>query len=211
MPGDVLRSKAADEFMFRFGAEVGGKPIPHTPPHFGNGKQPDKMSSVMIYIDKKPPTITRDGIELDGVDQTGVPYYGEPLRGGVRIYVDDRLAAVIKRQELDPNKATKTPDGELHWSLAAFLSAHSVDTSKLVEGWMIRGERRQEVVPWSELSKMTFSAGSKAHGGVFVGDKELKANSIALHSRHAQARRAPRRSPRRGIERPATFVAAVAT
>jgi hypothetical protein len=67
--GKDLTSKASDEFMFRFGAEVGGKPIPHVPPHFGNGKQPDKINGVMIYIDRKPPTITRDGIELDGVPQ----------------------------------------------------------------------------------------------------------------------------------------------
>ena len=181
--GKDLTSPAADEFMFRFGAEVAGKPIPHVPPNFGNGKQPDKINGVMIYIDRKAPTITRDGIELDGVDQTGVPYYGEPLRGGVRIYVDDRLAAIIKRQELDVKKATTSADGELHWSFADFLASSGVDASKVVEGWVIRDDRRHEQIPWSELSKMSFSASSKAHGGVLLGDKEIMANAIALHTR----------------------------
>ena len=84
----------------------------------------------MIYIDRKPPTITRDGIELDGVAQDGVPYYGEPVRGGVRIYLDDKLATIVKRQELDPKQAKQTPDGELHWSFADFLKSKGVDRSQ---------------------------------------------------------------------------------
>jgi hypothetical protein len=96
--GKELMSKQADGFMFRFGGEVGGKPIPQVPGNFGNGKSPDKINGVMIYIDRKPPIVTRDGIELDGVPQDGVPYYGEPLRGGVRVYLDDKLATIVKRQ-----------------------------------------------------------------------------------------------------------------
>lgn len=178
-----LLSPGANEFMFRFGSEVAGKPIPHVGSHFGNGKQPDKINGVMIYIDKKPPTITRDGIELDGVPQEGVPYYGEPLRGGVRIYLDDRLAAIIKRQDLDTKKATQTSDGELHWNFGDFIAANGIDTGKLVEGWVIRDGRRREKIAWAELAKMSFSAGDKAHGGVLLGDHNVMAHVIALHTR----------------------------
>jgi hypothetical protein len=179
-----LQSKAADDFMFRFGALVGGKAIPHVPPNFGNGKQPDKINGVMIYIDRKPPTITRDGIELDGVPQDGVPYYGEPARGGVRVYLDDKLATIVKRQELDPKQAQQTPDGELHWSFADFLKSKGVDTSKIVEGWVIRDERRKEKIAWSDLSKMRFTAGAQAKGGILLGEGEgIRANAVALHTR----------------------------
>jgi hypothetical protein len=181
--GRDLMSPAANEFMFHFGADVAGKPIPHVPENFGNGKSPDKMQSLMIYIAKKPPIVTKEGIELDGVEQLGVPYYGEPIRGGVRIYLDDKLATIIKRQELDVKKATKTPDGELHWSFGELLTASGVDTSKIVEGWVIQNERRTAKIAWSDLEKMTFSAGSKAHGGVMLGPKETLANAIALHTR----------------------------
>jgi hypothetical protein len=186
--GADLQSKAADQFMFRFGALVGGKAIPHVPPHFGNGKQPDKINGVMIYIDRKPPTITRDGIELDGVPQDGVPYYGEPLRGGVRVYLDDKLATIVKRQELDPKLAKQTPDGELHWSFADFLKSKGVDTSKIVEGWVIRDERRKEKIAWSDLSKMTFSANSQASGGILLGEGKdpVRANAVALHTREVK-------------------------
>lgn len=178
-----LQRPDAGEFMFRFGAEIAGKPLPHVPPHFGNGKQPDKINGVMIYIDKKPPTITREGLDLDGVPQDGVPYYGEPLRGGVRIYLDDRLAAIIKRSELDVKKATTTPDGDLHWKLADFLTASGVDTSKLVEGWVIRDGLRKEKIAWADLQKMTFSANDKAHGDVLLGDQKLVTHVLALHTR----------------------------
>ena len=181
--GRDLLSAKADDFMFRCGAEVGGKPIPHEPPNFGNGKQPDKINGVMIYIEKQPPTITRDGLELDGIPQTGVPYYGEPLRGGVRIYLDDRYLTMIKRQDLDVKKATTTPDGELHWKLGDVIAATGADTSKVVEGWVLRDDRRKERISWSDLAKLTFAASSKAHGGILLGDKEIVANGLALHTR----------------------------
>lgn len=189
--GADLSSKAAAEFSFRFGALVSGKAIPHVPPNFGNHRSPDKMSGVMIYVTKKPPTITRDGIELDGVPQTGVPYYGEPVRGGVRIYLDDHLVAIIKRQELDVARAQKAQDGELHWSFIEFLAGHGVDTSKVVEGWVIRDDRRAEMIEWDKLSAMRFSAGNRARGGVLLGDAGVRANAIALHSRHVPASELP--------------------
>jgi len=184
--GKDLSSAAANDFMFHFGGDISGKPIPHVPPDFGNRMQPDKINGVLIYIDRKPPTITRDGIELDGVPQDGVPYYGEPLRGGIRIYLDDHLVAIIKRQELDVKKATQTPDGELHWGLSQFLADKGVDTSKVVEGWVIRGERRREKIAASDLSTMWFEAAAKSgkseQGAVLLGDQKVVTSVLALHS-----------------------------
>ncbi len=181
-----LLSPAAKDFFFRFGGDIGGKVIPKVPPKFGNHRAPDKVASVMIYIAKKPPVLNEDEevFELDGQAVMGVPYYGEPIRGGVRIYIDDKLATMIKRQELDAKQARKAPDGELEWKLADFLTAHGVDDSKVVEGYLIRGERRQEKLSKDEIDAAWFSAGSQAHGGVLFGDKRLKASVIALHTRH---------------------------
>ncbi|HEY3805124.1 MAG TPA: hypothetical protein VGL61_21080 [Kofleriaceae bacterium] len=193
--GKDLTSPAAKDFLFRFGSRVTGKPIPHPPPNFGNGKQPDKLTALLIYIKKKPPIVTDDGIELDGVEQLGVPYYGEPLRGGVRIYLDDQLVTIIKRQELDAKKATKTPDNELHWSLAELLKDAGVDTSKVVEGWVIHDDRRQQRITWSDLKTMSFSAGSQAHGGVLLGDQNIPTNALALHTHALTAAELPKILP----------------
>jgi hypothetical protein len=179
-----LAGPHVDKFMFRFGANTGGKAIVAAPGEFGNGKTSDKLSAVMIYIDKKPPVLIRNqGLELDGVMQTGVPYYGEPIRGGVRIYLDDKLAGIIKRQELDPKKATKGADGELRWKLADVFAAQGIDASKVVEAWLVRDELRERKLPGDSLATMMFSASAQAHGGIQLTEEKLKANALALHTR----------------------------
>jgi len=193
--GKDLQTKQAEGFMFRFGADIGGKAMPWVPEGFCNGKTPDKISGVMIYINRKAPTVTRDGVELDGVPQTGVPYYGEPIRGGIRIYLDDRLATIIKRQELDPAKATKNSDGDLQWALGQFLKDKGIDASKIVEGWVIRDERRKEKFAWKDMEKMSFAASSQAKGGIIIGDAKTRANSIALHTRNIKDDELPKILP----------------
>jgi hypothetical protein len=182
--GRDLQSRAANDFWFWFGANTSGKTIPHAAENFGNGRIADKISSVMVYIDKKPPTLVEgDGLYLDGVVQTGVPYYGEPIRGGVRVYLDDKLATIVKRQELDPKQATKGSDGAPQWRLAEFLTGHGVDLKRVVEMWAIQGDKRSAKFSAAELAAMTFEASSQSKGGVLLGDKLVLANVIALHSR----------------------------
>jgi hypothetical protein len=188
--GHDLTQPKADDFMFRFGVEVRGKPIPHVPLDFGNGLDPDKITAVMVYIHKTPPTFDEDGYVLDGRPVDGIPYFGEPLRGGVRVYLDDKLAVIIKRQDLDAKQAITGTDGELSWSLWGFLKSRGVDTSKVVEGWVIRDELRHERFPMTALATMSFEAPSKSgksqSGAVLLGDQKVVANAIALHTREVK-------------------------
>jgi hypothetical protein len=194
--GKDLRSKAAEGFQFRFGGLVNGKALPVVPPNFGNGRSPDKISAVMIYIEKKPPTLVRnEGFYLDGVEQEGVPYFGEPLRGGVRVYLDDRLVAYIKRQDLPVAKATTTPDGLLHWKLFEVLAGQGVPTAGIVEGWVIREEKREERIAGDELATMTFEAGSQAKGAIQLGANKVRAESLALHTKPVDPASIPQRDP----------------
>jgi hypothetical protein len=194
--GKALRSKAAEGFQFRFGGVVSGKALPVVPNGFGNGKSPDKISAVMIYVDNKPPTLVRNkGFELDGVPQDGVPYFGEPLRGGVRVYLDDKLVAYLKRQDLPVAKATATPDGQFHWKLYEVLHDQGVVTKSVVEGWVIRDDKRQERLSQGELAAMTFEAGSQAKGSILLGPNKLQVKGLALHSRHLSPQELPHRDP----------------
>lgn len=182
--GKDLRSAKAKDFTFRFGGNVYGKPIAHVPEAFGNGRSADKIANVMVYINKKPPHIVQNvGLELDGEIQSGVPYYGEPIRGGVRVYMDDKLIAIIKRQELDAAKAVKRADGELAWKLSDVLAAQGAMPKNVTEIWAVRDEKREEKFPGADLETLMFSANSQAKGGVLLGDKKIRANTIALHSR----------------------------
>ena len=86
-------------------------------------ESPDKISGVMIYIDRKPPTVTRDGSSSTASRRPAFRTTASRYVVACASTLDDKLAAIIKRQELDPKAATQTPDGELHWNLAAFLKS----------------------------------------------------------------------------------------
>jgi hypothetical protein len=185
--GKDLRSPKGQELMFRFGASVGGKAIPVVPDGFGNGVMPDKMSAVMVYIDKKPPVLKVDeGLALDGKVVDGVPYYGEPMRGGVRVYDDDRLTTVINKQLLEDAPAETSPDGKRRWKLSALLKQSGVDLSKVVEAWAIADERRKQKFSRAELDALTFTMDDEKKNQIFVGDAKLRVEALALHS-HALA------------------------
>lgn len=191
-----LLSPAAKDFTFRFGGNVSGKPIPHVPGRFGNGRSADKIAGVMVYVTKKPPTLDTDqGFLLDGVLQEGVPYYGDPVRGGVRVYLDDKLVAIIKRQELDGKRATKGPDGTLAWKLVDELKLQGVDTSKVKEVWAIRDELRKEHWTGDDLAAMTFGANAQAKGGILLTDKHVRANVIAMHTKPLRPDQIPTPTP----------------
>ncbi|HET9624849.1 MAG TPA: hypothetical protein VFP84_25955 [Kofleriaceae bacterium] len=193
VPGKELLTPAADGFYFWFGSNTSGKAIPHIQGKFGNGRVGDKISSVMVYVNKKPPTLVDgEGMFLDGVRQSGVPYYGEPVRGGIRVYLDDKLATIIKRQDLDPKLAIgKNADGDPEWRLADFFKSHGVDTRHVVEMWVIRAEKRSEKYGKPELDKLIFQAGSQSRGGIYLGDNQVLANAIALHTRHLKPSEMP--------------------
>jgi hypothetical protein len=182
--GRDLESARGQEFLFRFGAEVSGKAIPQVPLGFGNGRTPDKISAVMIYVKKTPPVLVPDdGFYLDGRPVDGVPYYGDPARGGVRVYLDDRLVTIIKRQDLDNKDAVIDAKGNGHWGLYAFLNKHGIDTSRVVEAWAIKNDRRTARIGAEQLAALRFSATAQAKGVVTLGDAAIPANAIALHTR----------------------------
>jgi hypothetical protein len=145
---DLLSPKAR-EFYFRFGANTGGKAIPAVPENFAGGKVSDKIAAVMIYSEKVPPKLTSEGFELDG-KPIERPYYGEPIRGGIRVY---SITACCDHQapELDPKKAT-TAERRFRGS-----SASSDRTGrryvKVAELWSCAttGEKRRSPAPTRDL------------------------------------------------------------
>jgi hypothetical protein len=183
--GKDLLSEKGQGFLFRFGGEVEGKAIPVVPENFGNGKSPDKISAVMVYVKKKPPVLVRNkGMELDGKIIKDVPYYGEPMRGGVRVYYDDKLAAVIKRRLLEETKVPMTMVGDkIEWNMFAFLKSQGVDTKKIAEAWIIRNDRRKERLTREQLQDITFESDTQASGQILIGKEKLQAHALAFHSK----------------------------
>lgn len=193
--------KQGKDFLFRFGSEVGGKPIPVVPAHFGNGRSPDKISAVMVYIKKQPPKLVWNvGLELNGKIITDVPYYGEPMRGGIRVYQDDRLAFVIKRPLLRMTDPVGTsPAGAPRYSLWNILKEQEkeqeIDTSKIVEAWVVRHERREEKLSREELEKITFEMAQKGQNQITLVGSGKIAQVIALHSKAVRPDQLPQILP----------------
>jgi hypothetical protein len=178
--GKELRSKKGQELMFRFGGSTGGKAIPVIPEDFGNGKHGDKLAAVMVYINKKPPVLVEDeGLQLDGKDVDGIPYYGEPMRGGVRVYANDLLQMQLKRQGLRDLPADVGSDGKQQWKLWKVLEARGIDTTKIAEGWVIADERRKQKFSRAELEQLTFEMNDRNE--ILVGPAKIAANALALH------------------------------
>jgi hypothetical protein len=122
----------------------------------------------------------------------------------VRVYLDDKLATIIKRQDLDAKQAITGGDGELSWSFWGYLKSRGVDTSKVVEGWVIRNDMRKEKFPVKDLSTMSFEAPSKSgkstSGAVLLGNQKIVANVIALHTRAIRPDELPVIRPREALE-----------
>ena len=151
----------------------------------------------MLYIDKKPPEIVQDeGMMLDGKTVDGIPYFGEPFRGGIRIYQDDRLSMTIKRPMLRETKPEPSTDGKQRYKLWPLLQSHGVDVNKVVEGWMIADERRKGKLTRAELEQLTFEIGAKEKNEILVGDGKLRVNAIALHGHALKDDSSPSSAPK---------------
>ena len=148
----------------------------------------------MIYVEKKPPVLERNvGLVLDGVVQEGVPYFGTPLRGGVRVYLDDRFVAYIKRQDLP--EAPKNAEGEPEWKLFDYLRARGVNVDTVAEAWVVRQEKWQEKLDRSDLETMTFTASAQAKGHLELGAKKVKAQALILRSKPVAVAEVPAPDP----------------
>jgi hypothetical protein len=172
---------AAEFFYFRFGLETEGKAIAVVPKDVG--KNFDRLMGVAVYIDKKAPTLNDDGdLVLDGKLVDGVPYFGEPLRGGIRVYKDDVLATVIKRNKLDGKLGSEGKDGSLRYNLFEVLEAQGVSTKDVAQLEVIYDERRAERFDRKTLQKMIFHSSEQAHGELLL-DEKVSAHALALYSK----------------------------
>lgn len=160
-----------DDILFKFAAETYGKPIPLVRA-IETGTTFDDLAAVAIYVARKPPQLVRDNrLELDGIPVRGIPYRGEPLREGVRVYLDNRLVTVLKRNQLA--SATRLTLGDV-------LEREGVATARIARLELIYDEARTAKLPWGRID---FAFNPAASGEVTLGAQALPANSIALFTR----------------------------
>jgi hypothetical protein len=173
--------------LFAFGRETTGKPLIYFPAGMKINTTFDHIGAIAVYVDKKPPTLTEDqDLVVDGRSVYGeIPYFGEPLRGGIRIYKDDRLAATIKRRKLQESLdlATRGDDGELRWNLFQFLEARGVGTADVVAAETVERDLRTARLGREQLAGTWFTAHPSASGQILVGASRQPVEALMLYTR----------------------------
>lgn len=159
----------ADDVLFKFAGDTFGKPIPIVR-NLDVGTTFDDLVALTIYVKRTPPTLTADHtLELDGQEVRGIPYHGEPLREGVRVYIDNRLAAVLKRNQL---QMTGT-----QWRLADVLARQGIAVARIARIELIHDEARTSALAWNDPS---FTFNPSASGEILIGAEQRPAHSLAL-------------------------------
>ena len=119
-----------DRIVFDFTRQVDGKPrarwsqthaLPHRP-------MVDVIMGISLYVSKSAPTFDQGRVLVDGTPVDDIPYVGDGVPKGTRVYVDGRLEGWVRRKQL-PNKLIAPGSDETHakFSLEAFLNYVGAD------------------------------------------------------------------------------------
>jgi hypothetical protein len=175
--GDELR-KHRDIVLFSFTREGSGKPRMHWPSQrLEINTTIDLVSTVMLYVDKPPPTYSRRDLEFsfaDGKPIEGVPYaLPEEALKGTRVYVDGILVGAMKRKAL-PNSMLM-PGADLakpSFSLAAWIASFGVDPGAVRAIELLSGEdviTRLVQKEWrDEKNTLSFTLPRRSQGKILI-------------------------------------------
>jgi hypothetical protein len=169
--GDELR-RFAQRLYFNFTKDLAGKPRVEW--HGAEGMvindRPDLVANVAIYVNRKPPVWDEQAYALvddKGVPFAGIPYAHEDGKRGVRVNVDGRFKARIKRNLLEGNVTpvnADQPDEPARYRLLDFLAAQKVPLQKVRGVDLVVREERVVRVAAADAAAVQFSAVKQHHG-----------------------------------------------
>lgn len=201
--GIVLRGKdlvrARDKLLFGFGQDTGGKPLLYVPSGLKVNTSFDQVHAIAVYIKRKPPRFDEQEGEfyLDGKLVDGIPYFGVPQRGGVRVYRDDRLAGIIKRNKLAGGEGLSEQVGdELRWKLLPVLRHLGIKTDDLARAHLVYDERQQPPLDKQALATAYFQASPQKSGQMLFGAGKQPTEAILLFSSSFAGKQVARPEPR---------------
>ena len=182
IPGPTLRRFGKD-IKFDLTGNAWNKLRVFLPREMPRNASYDRYTAISVYIDKQPPVVSDDDqLMLDGEYVGGIPYHGSPQRGGIRIYLDGRLALVIKRNALGDTGRVSAPGERDRWNLGKLLAARGVDTSDVVAADLVYDEQRRRA-PAVDLASLDFGTVEKVSGEIELLPSGDRAQVIILHRR----------------------------
>lgn len=179
IPGDIFR-KVKDRLTFDLTGNSNDKLRVFLPDDLPRTTSFDRYVAISVIIDKPVPGYDTETNELmlDGEPVGGIPYHGTPLRGGIRIYLDHKLALVVKRNALGA-------DGRIaddKWNVGKLLAAHGVKADGVVAADIVHGEERTRM-PSVDVATLDFTSSEKASGKILVGPDQIETNAILLYTK----------------------------
>jgi hypothetical protein len=207
--GEMLR-KHRNDLYFNFTRELFGKPRLEVRGEIVTNDIVDVVTDVAIYVGKKPPRWDREQwalVDDRGQPIDGIPYAHESMpRRAVRVNVDGRLVALVKRNLLEGNvpcvnegAANEDPRYRLNDLLAA---NHLAPSAFRGIDLVTRDERVIRLSASDARRGVEFTAPRHAGGEVLVyfGGRQARASVFNLYVE----RQPPRREMRTMTVGPAT-------
>jgi hypothetical protein len=143
----------------------------------------DRYAVVSVFIDK--PLLKLDVHNnpfIDGVEVDGVPYHGTPERGGFRVYVDNKLAMVVKRNELG---AVGRITSE-RWDLMKLLEAHGVKVAPVAGDLVVAQDavvQKRDRLDAAYVKDLEVGVNAQASGTLMLGKDNLPATALHLYTK----------------------------
>ena len=143
----------------------------------------DRYAAVSVFIDR--PLLEVDvhhTATINGNPVMGIPYHGTPERGGFRVYIDYKLAMVVKRNELG---AVGRIDNE-HWDLMKLLESRGVKAEPVAADLVVSKAlviQRRDRVDGDYLKSLTLGINSQASGTLLVGKDAMQATALHLYTK----------------------------
>jgi hypothetical protein len=182
LPGDVLR-KWSDGLRFDLTGVNRTKLRVFLPTGMPRNVSFDRYVAITVYVDKPLPELEKstDYLLLDGQPVgDGIPYYGSPIRGGIRIYKDGQLAFALKRNLLgEVGRVAGTTD---RWNLADLLAANGVTTDDVVAADLISRDWRGRYHDF-DMKRFEFTVAEQAQGKIIVAATRQPIEAIQLFSK----------------------------
>jgi hypothetical protein len=136
LPGRELR-RVRHTLLFSFTQGNQGKMRMHWRGDIDISDSIDKVQTIAVYVDRPPPRWDREAwglVDDEGSVIEGIPYAEAPLKGGVRIYLDGRIAHVLKRNRTFERKIepARFRAGVPSFQLFDYLDGVGVDARRVV-------------------------------------------------------------------------------
>ncbi|MGH7297315.1 MAG: hypothetical protein ACRELB_20425, partial [Polyangiaceae bacterium] len=191
LTGEEIRT-LRDKLVFDFTQQTQGKPRARWAQMHALQHRPmvDVIMNISVYIEKAPPTFARGDMWIDGkVVDSAIPYVGDGVPKGTRVYVDGKLEGWVRRKKL-PNKLIAAGSEPTHakFSTDAFIAFLGASTHGLKAIDFFDNDEmlaRVDGKTWAESKgEYVFELPGRSHGQVkelFPGDKSSRVTSIQLY------------------------------